>query len=153
MTSARLAQVLHLESSIELIPRESDLVPLTSVETNAALDSLVQQALDARLEMKQSRALVSAAREGNNWTAYGPRIPSVGAQILGGGLGGGKKDSTGNFGPTEDYFVGLAWRIGPGGLFDVGRIHRSQARLETAELTRAKVRNEIIPPVVEGHKS
>src|SRR5215471_5335194 len=48
VAAARLAQLLHLESSIELVPRESDLVPLMLLETNAALDSLVQQALNFR---------------------------------------------------------------------------------------------------------
>src|SRR5215831_5118653 len=151
VAAARLAQLLHLESSIELVPRESDLVPLTLLETSVALDPLVQQALNFRPELKRSQALVSAAREGKHGATYGPLIPSAGAEVFGGGLGGGKNDSLGNFGPTQDYFVGLAWRIGPGGLFDFGRIHAGQARLQTAELNSEKLRDEIIRQVVESH--
>jgi outer membrane protein TolC len=151
VAAARLAQLLHLVSSIELVPRESDLVPLTLLEANAALDSLVQQALNFRPELKRSEALVSAAREGKHGATYGPLIPSAGAEVFGGGLGGGKNDSLGNFGPTQDYFVGLAWRIGPGGLFDFGRIHAGQARLQTAELHSEKLRDEITRQVVESH--
>jgi len=150
VAAARLAQILHLDSSIELVPRESDLVPLRLVETNAGLDLLVQQALNSRPELKESRALVSAAREGKNGAVFGPLIPSAGAQVFGGGQGGGKDGSTGNFGPSEDFFVGLGWRIGPGGLFDFGRIHGSEARLETARLSGEKVRDEIIRQVVES---
>src|SRR5947207_11962631 len=139
VSAARLAQILHLDSSVELVPQDTDLVPLALVETNAPLDSLVQQALSSRPEVKQSQALVAAAREAKNGAVYGPLIPSVGAQAFGGGLGGGKNDSTGNFGGSEDYFVGIGWRIGPGGLFDSGRVHASTSRLETARLSEVYV--------------
>ena len=46
LAAARLAQIVHLDSSVELVSSESDLVPLSIVGTNAALDSLVQQALN-----------------------------------------------------------------------------------------------------------
>src|SRR3989454_4397426 len=150
VAAARLAQILHLDSAVELVPQDTDLVPLTLVDTNASLDSLVQQALGSRPELKQSQALVTAAREAKNGAVYGPLIPSIGAQAFGGGLGGGKNDSTGNFGGSEDYFVGIGWRIGPGGLFDSGRIHASRARLETARLSEEKARDEITRQVVEG---
>ncbi len=151
VAAARLAQILHLDSTVELVPQDTDLVPLTLVETNASLDSLVQQALRSRPELKQSQALVTAAREAKNGAVYGPLIPSIGAQAFGGGLGGGKNDSTGNFGQSQDYFVGIGWRIGPGGLFDSGRVHASKARLEAARLSGAKVQDEITRQVVESH--
>src|SRR5438034_3230486 len=151
VAAARLAQILHLDPSVELVPQDTDLVPLTLVEPNAPLDSLVQQALRSRPELKQSQALVTAARDAKNGAVYGPLIPSVGAQAFGGGLGGGKNDSTGNFGQSEDYFVGIGWRIGPGGLFDSGRVHASKARLETARLSGTKVQDEITRQVVESH--
>jgi len=151
VAGARLAVVLHLDPRVELAPQETDLLPLTLVETNAPLDSLVAQALGSRPELKQSQTLVSAAREARNGAVYGPLIPSLGAQAFAGGLGGGKNESTGNFGESEDYFVGLGWKIGPGGLFDSGRIHASKARLETARLNGAKVQDEITRQVVASH--
>jgi outer membrane protein TolC len=151
VAAARLAQILHLDSSVELVPQDTDLVPLTLVETNAPLDSLVQQALRSRPELRQSQALVTAAHEAKNGAVYGPLIPSLGAQAFGGGLGGGRNGNTGNFGESEDYFIGLSWRIGPGGLFDTGRIHASEARLEATRLSRAKVQDEITRQVVESH--
>jgi hypothetical protein len=59
-------------------------------------------------------------------------IPSIGAQAFGGGLGGGRNGSSGHFGEQEDYFVGIGWRIGPGGLFDSGRQQTAMARLNAA---------------------
>ena len=151
VAAVRLAQILHLDASVELVPQDTDLAPLTLVETNAPLDSLVQQALGSRPELKQSQALLTAARAAKNGAIYGPLIPSLGAQAFVGGLGGGKNDSTGHFGESEEYLLGLGWRIGPGGLFDSGRIHASKSRLETARLSGAKVQDEITRQVVESH--
>ena len=55
VVAARLAQVLHLDPSVELVAMDSDLAPLTLIETNAALDSLVQQSLRLRPELKESQ--------------------------------------------------------------------------------------------------
>jgi outer membrane protein TolC len=65
-------------------------------------------------------------------------------------LGGGKNDSTGNFSDTQDYQVGLGWRIGPGGLFDFGRMNATKARFETVRLTGEKLISEITRQVVEA---
>ncbi len=151
VAAARLAQTLHLDSSVELDPQTTDLVPLTLVEPNVPLDSLVRQAVVSRPEPKQSQALEAAARDAMNGARYGPLIPSLGAQAFAGGLGGGKNDSTGSFGQSEDYFVGLGWRVGPGGLFDAGRVRASRARLESAKLGGVKIQHEIARQVVESH--
>ena len=151
VAAARLAEILHLDAAIELVPDPAEILPLTLVETNSSLDSLVQQALRSRPELKQSQALVTAAREDRNGATYGPLIPSVGAQAFVGGLGGGKNDSSGNFGQSEDYLVGLSWRFGPGGLFDLGRTRAGNARLETALLSGQKLRDAITREVVENH--
>ena len=66
LAAAGLAQIVHLDSSVELVPSEGDLVPLSLLRSNAALDSLVQQALNSRPELKLNRALIFAAREGRN---------------------------------------------------------------------------------------
>lgn len=149
--AARLAQTLHLDSTVELIPLDTDLVPVTLIETNAALDSLVQQALRSRPELKQSQALLVAARDARKGTVYGPLIPSVGAQAFAGGFGGGPDHGPGRFGNMEDVLLGLSWRIGPGGLFDRGRIHVAEARLETVQINGEKVHDQIVREVVENH--
>jgi outer membrane protein TolC len=147
--SARLVEVLHLDGLISLQPRETDLVPLTLVDTNLSLNDLVQQALQSRPELKQTQQLLSAAREAKKGAVYGPWIPAIGGQAFIGGLGGGVGSSTGNFGETEEYYAGLGWRIGPGGLFDLGRIRSSRAQVEIARLASEKLRTQVIREVVE----
>lgn len=150
VTAARLAQILHLDPAVELLAQDPDLAPVTLVETNAALGSLVQRALSLRPELKQSQAFVQAAKENKNGTVYGPLIPSIGASAFGGGLGGGKNGDTGNFGEQEDYFVGVGWRIGPGGLFDFSRQKAAKARLNSTRIGAEKLHDEIVRQVVEA---
>ncbi len=150
IAAARLAQVLRLEPSVELVPQASDLAPLTLIETNSALGSLVAQTLGSRPELMQSAALTAAARDAKNGAKYGPLIPTVGAQAFWGGLGGGRDGVSDTFGAQEDYVVGASWRMGPGGLFDFGRVRSNEARLKIVELSSEKLRDDIIRQVVEA---
>ena len=148
IAAAELARTLHLDPRVELAPQQAEFVPLTLFETNASTDKLIEQALRSRPELKQSQAILAAARTDQKGTVYGPLIPSVGAQVFGGGLGGGPDGGPGNFGPQGDYTVGLSWRIGPGGLFDGGRIKASRARAEAAELSQEKLKDDVLAEVV-----
>ncbi len=151
LAGARLAHTLHLDATVELMPNASELAPIALVATGSALDSLVAQALAGRPELKHSASLVSAARQAREGAIVGPWVPTVGAQMFLGGLGGGRNGSTGNFGDSEDFLLGFSWRIGPGGLFDGARQRGNTARLNLAQLGNGKLKDEIIRQVVEGH--
>ena len=150
VAAARLAQVLRLDPAVELVAQDSELVPLALIATNTALHSLVSQALAARPELKQSDSLVAAARDSKNGAAYGPLIPTLGAQLFFGELDGGRDGIVDRSGAQQDYFVGASWRIGPGGLFDFTRINSASARLKLASLGVDKLRDETTRQVVEA---
>jgi outer membrane protein TolC len=143
-----LARVLHLDPRVELVPQDTGLTRLTLFEPGTTMDALVERALQTRPELKQNQALISAARESKKGAVYGPLIPSVGAQVFGGGLGGGPDGGPSNFGAEGDYLVGMSWRIGPGGLFDAGRVRASKAQLAAFELSAAKLQDDITSQVV-----
>lgn len=145
-----LAQLLHLDPQVILAAQDNALAPVVLFPTNAAMSSLVEEALRTRPELKQSQAAIAAARESKNGAAYGPLIPTIGAQVFGGGLGGGPDGGPSNFGAEGDYLVGLSWRIGPGGLFDVGRVNANKARLVSAQLSDSKLQDAIVSQVVAG---
>jgi len=148
VAAANLAQVLHLDSRVELVPQQAELVPLTLFATNVSVNLLVDQALDSRPELKQNEAFVSAARAGEKGAVYGPWIPAVGAQVFAGGLGGGPDGGPSHFAAEGDYTVGLSWRIGPGGLLDSGRIKASRSRVASAEFEVSKLKDAITSQVV-----
>jgi outer membrane protein TolC len=148
--AARLAQTLRLDPVVELVAQDDELAPLTLIETNTALSSVVEQTLASRPELKQSQSLVSAAKDAKNGATFGPLIPTVGAQAFWGGLGGGRSGTADTFGPQEDYLVGASWRIGPGGLFDFTRIHANDARLKATAFSAEKLRDDVTRQVVEA---
>jgi outer membrane protein TolC len=150
LSAARLALLLHLDPLVELSASEPDLLPLSLVSTNATLDALVAKALGWRPELKQSHSLTEAARQTRRGATLGPLIPTVGAQVFVGGLGGGKDGDPSTFGASEDYQLTFAWRIGPGGLFDAGRIHASEAHLQIARLAESKLQDELSRQVIES---
>lgn len=149
--SARLAQTLHLDPAVRLEAEVRDLAPLSLVDPQRTLPELVQQALATHPILAQAGAFTEAARHAKNGAVYGPLIPTMGAQAFAGALGGGKNGDRGSFGDQQDYFFGLSWRLGPGGLFDPGRKHAAQARLQSAELTELKTRDELARFVVEAY--
>jgi outer membrane protein TolC len=150
VAAARLLQTLHLESGVELVARDDELLPLDLVVTNATLNSLMTQAYSTRPELAQSRFSLKAARAARDGAKFGPLVPNLGAQVFVGGLGGGNKTSHRGLGESEDYAFTLGWRIGPGGLFDRGRIRAAEARLNLADLSNAKLLDEVTRQVTES---
>ncbi|HVM46868.1 MAG TPA: TolC family protein [Candidatus Acidoferrum sp.] len=150
VAAANLAQVLHLDARVELVPLDAGVTALRLFPTNPSLNALVQQAMSSRPELTQSEAFMAASRTAKNGAVYGPLIPSVGAQVFGGGLGGGPDGGPSNFGAEGDALVGVSWRIGPGGLFDYARINATKARLASAQFADAKLKDAVISQVVAG---
>ena len=150
MASSRLAQVLHLDPATPLAPADTMPVPLTLVPADATLESLVAQAAASRPELRRSRALVAAADRTRQGAVYGPLLPNLGFQAFAGGLGGGRNGVPDRFGASDDYAVTLGWRIGPGGLFDGGKIDVAKARLEMARLDEVRVRDDVVRQVTDA---
>lgn len=150
LASVKLAQALHINPTNRLVAFDSDFIPLTVVSTNFGLSFLIEQALASRAEIEETKSLVAAAREGKKGAVYGPLIPSANAQVFAGGLGGDSDAGPSRFSNQEDYFLGLSWKIGPGGLFDKTRVRASEARLKTAQLNSEKIKDEITLQVVQA---
>lgn len=150
LAAAKLAQTLHLDPLVELVPADAEPMPLALIEADISATELLQTALANRPELKQSEALIAAAEQARRGAIYGPLIPTLGAQAFVGHLDGGPAGVDQDDGTTRDYGVGLSWKIGPGGLFDWGRIKSSNAKLTAAELSNEKLRTEISRQVVDG---
>jgi outer membrane protein TolC len=152
LASARLAELLHLDPAVDLIPQDSELLPIALLGTDGtgAQPELIAQALGNRPELQQSQAQLQAAREASKNAKYGPLIPTIGAQAFLGEFGGGRNGANGNFGNSRDYYIGLNWRFGPGGLFDFSRIRSATSKVNSAELGQEKVESAIQRQVVEA---
>jgi outer membrane protein TolC len=171
IAAARLAELLKLDPAVDLTPLLSELIPTTLVPTSSSpsaselnpatrpaapapdLAALVARALAARPELTQADARLAAVRELHNGARNAPLIPVVSAQANLSGLGGdtGLRSWSRGFDSSNDYGVGLSWRIGPGGLFDRSRVRSSEARLRRGELELEQTRDAIRRQVVEFH--
>jgi outer membrane protein TolC len=152
LAASRLAQLLNLNPLNELTPTSGELAPIHLVSRERTLDSLVTEAISRRPELKQSAAQLAAARKTRQGAIYGPLVPTLSGQAFYGGLGGGiGNNGPQDFGQSSDYAVGLTWRIGPGGLFDTGRIRANDAHVRIRELELEKMREEISRQVVDEH--
>jgi outer membrane protein TolC len=145
-----LARVLHLDPAVELAPRDAELVPLTLIDTASVADSLVTQAMRSRPELRQTEALLAASRASRNAALYGPLIPAFGAQLFTGSLGGGPDSGHSKTAAMTDYTIGVSWRIGAGGLFDIGRMNATASQLATAQLGESKLRDAVAAEVLTG---
>jgi outer membrane protein TolC len=151
LAASLLGQTLHLDPLVELTPAEREPAPLALAGLNAPPKELIRTALENRPELARSTAQIAAAEQAHRGAIYGPLIPTIGAQAFGGEFNGGPGDRTANGGPRGDYTVGLSWRVGPGGLFDWGRIRANGARLTAAQLSDERLRDQIGTEVVNGY--
>ena len=148
--AARLAEALRLDPGVDLVAQDLELAPLTPMPATEPLDTLLSEALATRPEMKEAEALVRVAEQTEKAAVYGPLVPTVVGQVFLGELGGGKENGPTTSGGSRDTLAAASWRIGPGGLFDVGRIRSSRARLGEAQWNAEKVKDSIARQVVEA---
>lgn len=151
IAAARLATILNIGPSIELEADIQSLVPIYLIDPQASVGGLVSQALASRPELLRSALQRDAARTQRDAAIYAPIVPTIGAETSWGGLGGGDGNSgPANFNNASDYYVGLSWKIGPGGLFDPAAIQSGNARFRKSGHEYANRRNQIVEDVVSA---
>lgn len=152
LAAARLAELLRLDPAVELTPPDLELAP-TNLSAPGDLGPLIAKAVATRPELDEAAARQESARLSQRAATRGAWMPSVGAQVGVGGLGGGPRGSTlgRDFDTSVDTAFGLSWRIGPGGLFDDNRQRETTARARQSELERERTELAIRRQVVEQH--
>lgn len=149
LKSAALAETLRLAPDSKLRPAKSDLVPVSLLSGNES-GKMIELAQTQRPEILAAGATTTAADLEEKRSRVAPLIPSLKARYNGGGLGGGADGNTGNFGDEQDSFVGLSWKIGPGGLFDKQRKKIAGAKLQVAEHQSDTLKAAVGREVVEA---
>ena len=149
LAAAALAETLRLPPQTELRPAKADLVPVR-LYGRTGVATLLSQAAQNRPEMKVAAAVNSAAQLEKERARVAPMIPNVQAGYSFGGLGGGFNGQMGSFDDTQDMYIGLGWKIGPGGLFDRQRQVIAGAREEATQLQAGQIKAAIGREVVEA---
>lgn len=149
LAAAALAETLRLAPETPLRPAKADLVPVPLME-GKGVATLIAEALGNRPEIRAAEAGTTAASLEKEQARVAPMVPSVQGGYSVGGLGGGRAGEVGNFDDQQDFFIGLGWKIGPGGLFDRQTQARANARSEAAQAQTGQVKAAIGREVVEA---
>ncbi len=120
---------------------------LPSADTSRVLYSeAVAEALSRRSDLAAARATASSARHMQTSWSYGRLLPDFGAEVSPGFLG----PTFGDRQRTFDANVYLGWTIGPGGLFDPGRLRTARSDVDLADIHVAETEARITAEVREA---
>jgi outer membrane protein TolC len=132
MTSARLAQLLLLEPTLDLRPADPTVVPVRLVPTDGDLRDLVLVGLNTRPEIVRERALVDAAVGRRREAIWEPALPFAQGFIYEGWYAGGPEQSLNRNGNRVDVLLQAAWQLRNMGLGNVGLIRQRGAEVDMA---------------------
>lgn len=150
VASARLAEVLHLDAPVRVVPVEQQVAPIELVSMEPSVQQMVAMGLSSRPEVGQSSQLVAAACERLKREQYAPLLPSVLLGMSYGGFGGGVGDNIGNFNDRFDVDVSAVWELRNFGRGDVAAQEVAQARIEQARYREIETMDRISREIVES---
>jgi outer membrane protein TolC len=122
--SARLAQLLLLDSAADLVPGDQGVLPIMLISADQPIDNMIADGLMNRPELAESRALVEQALERWRLERHRPLIPTLQAFYYGGSFVGGNPQLN-TAGGREDFLGQVSWELKNLGL---GNIHAARER-------------------------
>jgi outer membrane protein TolC len=149
---ARLAQLLLLQPTLDLRPVDLAVVPIALVPLDVAIDELVATALLNRPELAESRALVEAALVRWRQARLAPFIPRIEVDYLGGGFGGGRNETIGNFDGRGDGLAQAVWELRNLGAGNVAVARERRAQYNEANLHVIEVQARVAAEVAAAAK-
>jgi outer membrane protein TolC len=146
VASARLAQRLNLDPSVQLRPLLSPLEPLALIDAAAPAEDLVRTALTRRPEVGARSAAIGLAETKLTEERVRPFLPTLWLGFSGGGFGGGSNlvpPLLGNFGGRTDFDVRAFWTLQNLGVGNFALQKRRRAEVGQAVAERSRVFNQI----------
>jgi outer membrane protein TolC len=150
--SARLAQLLLLEPTVDLRPVESAVLPITLVPDDAPLEELIATGLLNRPELAESRALVAAAITRWRQARVGPFIPRLDVSYFAGDFGGGINSQMSHFDGRGDALVQATWTLRNFGLGDRAEAQARRSQYRQASLHIVEVQAQVGAEVTAAAK-
>jgi outer membrane protein TolC len=152
VASARLARLLLLEQSVELYPADPVVVPVALVHDDVSLYDLIGLALLHRPDLAANRAAALAAWERVRQARYGPLVPRLQIDYLGGTFGGGRNDFIGDFKARGDLAAQAYWELRNFGFGNAAQLRERRAQQDQATLRIVDLQARIGAEVTEAMK-
>lgn len=151
VASARLAQLLHIDPSVELLPTETTVVPLSLRDASGSMQELVAEGLSHRAEICEQRQLVAEACERLKREKHAPLLPSILLGVSYGGFGGGKGDDFRQIANRLDADAIAYWEVRNLGLGEKAARDEANSRVNQARWREIATLDRIAREVVEAH--
>lgn len=151
VASARLAQWLRLDPTVPLVPQEPAMVPIHLFPGDESVQLLVAQGLQARPELRESRALVCEAVHRLKREQYAPLVPSVLLGVSQGGFAAGLGGSVSGFADRFDADAVVWWEVRNLGRGEAAARQEMRSRLEQSRWRELAMLDQVAREVVEAH--
>jgi outer membrane protein TolC len=150
--SARLAQLLLLEPTVDLEPADHAVLPIVLVPLDEPLHELVALGLANRPELAEGRSLVGVAEVRLRQARLTPLIPRLSVGYSSGDFGGGINEQTILFGGRGDAWAGVTWQLQGLGLENVARTQTRRTQVNEASLHVQEVAARVAAEVTAAAK-
>ncbi|MBI1314086.1 TolC family protein [bacterium] len=150
VASARLAEVLHLDAPLQVVPTEQQMAPIELVASEPTLQSLVATGLSSRPEVGEQSELVAAACERLQREQFAPLMPSVLLGLSYGGFGGGTGSTISSFSNKTDFALSAVWEIRNLGLGDRAAQAAARAQIDQERFAEIQLLDRISREIVEA---
>lgn len=151
VASARLAQLLHIDPTVELLPTETNVVPLSLHRSGGAIQELVAEGLSHRAEICEQQQLVAEACARLKREQHAPLLPSVLLGVSYGGFGGGVGDNFRRPDQRLDADAVAYWEVRNLGLGEKAARAEATSRVNQARWREVATLDRIAREVVEAH--
>ncbi|MBC7815751.1 MAG: TolC family protein [Planctomycetaceae bacterium] len=151
VASARLAQLLHIDPTVELLPTETTVVPMSLQSPGGSIQELVAEGLSHRAEICEQQQLVAEACARLKREQHAPLLPSVLLGVSYGGFGGGTGDDFRRLDHRLDADAVAYWEVRNLGLGEKAARAEATSRVNQARWREIATLDRIAREVVEAH--
>jgi outer membrane protein TolC len=155
--SARLAQLLLLEPTADLVPTDGAVLPIELVPGTIPIEELVATGLMNRPELAESRSLVEASLARWRQSRTRPLLPTLSVVYYGADFAGGSDLFTGStglshWGGRDDFMAQASWELKNLGFGDLARSREARSQYSQARFRVAEVQAQVAAEVSAAAK-
>ncbi len=151
VASAKLAQILHADATIQFVTNEPAVTPLDVISLQDSAASFVVLGLSRRPELCEQKHLVCEAIERLNREKYAPLIPSVLLGMSYGSMGGGVGSSVVTSGPRFDTDAVAYWELRNLGAGDRAARNEANSAARQAKFREVALLDKVAREVMEAY--
>jgi outer membrane protein TolC len=151
VASARLAQLLRLDPTVQLSPLEPAVVPVELVPLHVPVKELVARGLSSRPELAEAQLLVGEAVARLRRERFAPLIPSILMGASYGGMGAGVNTDMAGFRDRLDLDAVAYWELRNFGFGDAAARRGAQSAVCVSQFRQMSMMDQVAREVTEAH--